>query len=414
MIAPALATIAAMNDPIRLWFRLVPAYAAGYFLSYGLRSVNAVIAPELMQELGITAAGLGLLTSAYFLAFGLFQLPLGLLLDRFGPRRVEAALLLVAAVGCALFAVGTTLQTLALARALIGLGVSACLMASFKAFSQWFPPERLPSLTATIMVAGGLGALSASVPVAAALPVLGWRGVFWLVAALLVLASGFLLTVPDQAGGAQRESFGQQIRTLGGIYGNRIFWRFAPQGCVISGGFMAIQGLWAVPWMMEVNGATRSDAAGVLFLLALAMLAGFLFVATCAGWLARRGIRPMLLLSAGVGLALGVELAIILGLAQPGWLWPLLGLSFSLVNIAYSQLTAAFPVALSGRVNTALNLMVFVGAFGLQWGIGAAVDAFAAGGMARADAFRATFAALLTVQVLAFGWFLVPLKRGSN
>ena len=414
MVAPAFATIAAMNDPIRLWFRLVPAYAAGYFLSYGLRSVNAVIAPELMQELDITAAGLGLLTSAYFLAFGLFQLPLGLLLDRFGPRRVEAGLLLVAAAGCVLFAVGTTLQTLALARALIGLGVSACLMASFKAFSQWFPAERLPSLTATIMVAGGLGALSASVPVAAALPVLGWRGVFWLVAALLVLAAGFLLTVPDQAGGAQRESFGQQIRTLGGIYGNRIFWRFAPQGCVISGGFMAIQGLWAVPWMMEVNGATRSDAAGVLFLLALAMLAGFLFVATCAGWLARRGIRPMLLLSAGVGLALGVELAIILGLAQPGWLWPLLGLSFSLVNIAYSQLTAAFPVALSGRVNTALNLMVFVGAFGLQWGIGAAVDAFAAGGMARADAFRATFAVLLTVQVLAFGWFLVPLKRGSN
>ena len=88
-----------MNNDLRLWFRLVPAYAAGYFLSYGLRSVNAVIAPELMQELSMTAAGLGLLTSAYFLAFGLFQLPLGLLLDRFGPRRVEAVLLLVAACG---------------------------------------------------------------------------------------------------------------------------------------------------------------------------------------------------------------------------------------------------------------------------------------------------------------------------
>ena len=185
-----------MTDYVRLWFRLVPAYAAGYFLSYGLRSVNAVIAPELMQELNISAAGLGLLTSAYFLGFGLFQLPLGLLLDRFGPRRVEAALLLVAASGCTLFALGTHLQALALGRALIGLGVSACLMASFKAFSQWFPIDRLPALTATIMVAGGLGALSASVPVEAALPLLGWRGVFFLVAALLVLASGFLMTMP--------------------------------------------------------------------------------------------------------------------------------------------------------------------------------------------------------------------------
>jgi len=400
-----------MNDSLRLWFRLVPAYAAGYFLSYGLRSVNAVIAPELMQELSITAAGLGMLTSAYLLTFGLFQLPLGLLLDRFGPRRVEAALLLVAAAGCALFAVGTTLETLAIARALIGLGVSACLMASFKAFSQWFPAERLPSLTATIMVAGGLGALSSSIPVAAALPMFGWRGVFFLVAGLLVLTAGFLMTVPDKTGGAQRETFGQQIRTLGGIYGNRVFWRFAPQGCLTGGGFTAIQGLWAVPWLMEVNGATRAEAAGILFLLALAMLSGFLFVATCSGWLARRHITPMMLLTAGMGLALLVELAIIWGLAPPAWLWPLLGLSFSLGNIAYSQLTAAFPIALSGRVNTALNLMVFIGAFGLQWGIGAAVDAFATRGMVRADAFRATFGVLLVVQVLAFVWFLLPVKR---
>ncbi len=402
-----------MNDNLRLWFRLVPAYAAGYFLSYGLRSVNAVIAPELMHELSITASGLGLLTSAYFLAFGLFQLPLGLLLDRFGPRRVEAALLLVAAAGAALFAVGTTLETLAIGRALIGMGVSACLMGSFKAFSQWFPAERLPSLTATIMVAGGLGALSASLPVAAALPVLGWRGVFWLVAGLLVLAAGFLMRVPDHGAGTQRETFGQQIRSLGGIYGNRTFWRFAPQGTVIVGGFMAIQGLWAVPWLMEVNGASRTTAAEVLFLLALAMLAGFLFVATCAGWLARRGIPPMQLLTAGMGLALIVELAIILDLLPPALLWPLLGLSFSLSNIAYSQLTTAFPVALSGRVNTALNLLVFVGAFGLQWGIGAAVDALAAGGMARIEAFKTTFSALLAVQVLAFAWFLVPERRRS-
>ena len=399
-----------MTDFLSLWLRLVPAYAAGYFLSYGLRSVNAVIAPELMQELGITATGLGLLTSAYFLGFGLFQLPLGLLLDRFGPRRVEAVLLLVAALGAVVFAMGTSLPALAVGRALIGLGVSACLMASFKAFSQWFPVERLPSLTATVMVAGGLGALSASVPVTMALPLMGWRGVFWLVAGLLVLASAYLMMVPDHPSTAERETLGQQIRSLRSIYGNRVFWRFAPQGCLVTGGFMAFQGLWAVPWLMEVNGATRGDAAGVLFLMSLAMLAGFLFVATCATGLARRGITPMALLRAGMGMALLVELAILLGLAGPGWLWPVLGLSFSLGNIAYSQLTAAFPVALSGRVNTALNLLVFVGAFCLQWGIGAAADGFVAGGLGRADAFRYTLGGLLVVQVAAFAWFLVPVR----
>ncbi len=399
-------TMASMQSYFHLWRRLVPAYAAGYFLSYGLRSVNAVIAPELIRDLGITSADMGLLTSAYFLAFGLFQLPLGLLLDRFGPRRVEAALLLLAAAGCALFGAGQTLTTLVLARALIGLGVSSCLMASFKAFSQWFPVERLPSLTATIMVAGGLGALSASVPVEAALPLLGWRGMFYLFAALLVASAGFLMTVPDRAALAHGEPLGQQVRTLLGIFGKRVFWRFAPQGCLSSGGFMAVQGLWAVPWLMEVNGAVRADAAGVLFLLGLAMLSGFVFVASCSRWLSRNGVAPMTLLTFGIGIGLLVEAAIIADLARPAWLWPMLGLSFSLSNIAYSQLSAEFPVELSGRVNTALNLMVFVGAFGLQWGIGALVDGLTVGGVARAQAFRITFSVLLVLQALAFGWYL--------
>ena len=399
-------TMSDMQSFLHLWRRLVPAYAAGYFLSYGLRSVNAVIAPELIRDLGITSADMGLLTSAYFLAFGLFQLPLGLLLDRFGPRRVEAVLLLVAAAGCALFGSGQTLTTLVLGRALIGLGVSSCLMASFKAFSQWVPVERLPSLTATIMVAGGLGALSASVPVEAALPLLGWRGMFFLFAALLVASAAFLMTVPDKTAQAHSEPLGQQIRTMLGIFGKRVFWRFAPQGFLCSGGFMAIQGLWAVPWLMEVNDAARADAAGVLFLLGLAMLTGFIFVATCSRWLSRHGIAPMTLLTVGIGMGLLVEAAIIADLARPSWLWPLLGLSFSLSNIAYSQLSAKFPVELSGRVNTALNLLVFVGAFGLQWGIGAMVDALTRGGLVRVQAFRITFSVLLAAQTLAFAWFM--------
>lgn len=399
-----------MNLNPNLWLRLVPAYALGYFLSYGLRSVNAVIAPELMHDLAITASGLGLLTSAYFLGFGLFQLPLGMLLDQFGPRRVEAALLLVAAMGCLIFAGGHTLQTLAVGRALIGLGVSACLMGGFKAFSQWFPMERMPSLTATIMVAGGLGALTASSPVEMSLPMLGWRGVFVLMAGLLVLAAAFLMTVPDQVVDVPKLSIKQQLFALRAIYGSRVFWRYAPQGCFAVGGFMSLQGLWAVPWMMTVNGATRSQAAGVLFLMALAMLAGFFFVATCSGWLLRIGVRPIHLLTFGMGLALPAELAIILNLANPMWLWPILGLAFSLSNIAYPLLTAAFPVALSGRVNTALNLMAFIGAFSIQWGMGAVIDAFGARGLAPAQAFESTLSLLLVLQTLAFLWFLLPAK----
>lgn len=405
------ATITAMNLNPNLWLRLVPAYALGYFLSYALRSVNAVIAPEIMSELQLTASDLGLLTSVYFLSFGLFQIPLGLLLDSYGPRKVEAVLLLVAAMGCVVFASAQGLLSLAIGRALIGLGVSACLMASFKSFSQWFPVERMPSLTATIMVAGGLGALSVSSPVAMVLPSIGWRGVLYVVALLLVLSSAFLMTVPDHPDAATQSRLSKQLQSLKAIYSHRIFWRFAPQGCLTAGGFMALQGLWAVPWLMTVNGETAAQAAHVLLFVALAMLFGFFFVATCSSWLLKRGIGPMRLLTFGMALALCAELALVLDLAEPILLWPVLGFAFSLSNIAYPVLSSAFPVALSGRVNTALNLMVFIGAFALQWGIGAAVDTFSSLGLQAAEAFRLTLGLLLAGQTMAYLWFLRPVHN---
>lgn len=403
-----------MNRPTALWLRIVPAYAMGYFLSYGLRSINAVIAPELAQELNITASGLGLLTSAYFLGFGLFQLPLGMLLDHFGPRRVESVLLLVGAVGCLIFAAGDALYTLAVGRALIGLGVSACLMASFKAFSQWFPIERMPSLTATIMVAGGLGALTVSTPVEMALPFLGWRGVFVGMALLLFISAGFLFMVEDKVPDARASSVGELWRSLRLVYGNRVFWRYAPQSGLTVGGFMALQGLWAVPWLMTVSQMSRSGAAAVLFSMALAMLAGFFFVAICSGWLLRIGVGPLFLLRAGMGIFVVAQLSIVADVLPAYWVWPVLGFAFSLSNIAYPLLTAAFPVDLAGRVNTALNLVTFVGAFILQWGIGTLVDLLGRFDLTPAESFRGTMGGLLVLQILAYLWFLMPISEAQK
>ena len=151
------------------WGRIFLPFALGYYLSYLLRTVNAVISPALTTELNLSAANLGLLTSTYFLAFGLAQIPVGIALDRFGPRRVEALLLLITAVGAAMFALGDSLQMLGFGRALIGLGVSACLMAALKGFALWYPRERQSSMTGFIMAAGALGALTASTPLEAAL-----------------------------------------------------------------------------------------------------------------------------------------------------------------------------------------------------------------------------------------------------
>ena len=369
-----------------------------------------------MRDFSLNATDLGLLTSAYFFAFGAFQLPLGILLDRFGPRRVEASLLLVAALGCLIFGWANRIDGLVLGRALIGMGVSACLMGSFKAFSQWFPLDRLPALTGTIMAAGGLGAVSASLPVEAALPLIGWRGIFFILAALNgAIALLLFLSVPDKPiDDEHHESLRQQLIALWKIFLTRSYWRFAPQGALHVGGFMAIQGLWAMPWLMTINQLPRNEAAQILFLMALAMLGGFIFVALAATPLARRGISPMHLLIAGLGLALLAKLFIVLSIGSPYILWPILGLTFSLSNLAYSQLAARFPLKISGRVNTAFNLLIFAGAFSLQWGIGALIDTLSSGNLTRAEAFRTAFAGLLAAQACSFVWFLRQDKRVTN
>ena len=391
---------------MNLWLRVFLPFAAGYFFSYFLRNVNAVIAPELTRELGVSAADLGLLTSAYLIAFGAAQLPLGLALDRYGARRVEASLLLIAATGCALFAAGTSLTELAIARALIGLGVSSCLMASFKSFSQWFGVERQASLNAAIMAAGGLGALTASTPLSWAVPAFGWRAVFYALAlAGLAVAAGIFST-PDKAGSAQSEPLRRQIAGLIAILTSRAFWRYAPQSTMIVGGFMALQGLWAVPWLLNFSGLERGAAAHHLLLMGSGMLCGFLGLAFGVAPLARRGISPLRLLQTGMGLGVGVMLTIVLGVGPSQPLWFALGMVFSVGNLAYALLQGHFPGALAGRANTALNLMVFIGAFAIQWGFGTAVDALAGSGYTPRDAYQITLGGLATLQAAGWLWFI--------
>ena len=149
------------------FLRLYAGFAIAYLLSYVFRTVNAVISPDLSADLGISASSLGLLTSAYFLAFAAMQLPAGMMLDRFGPRRVEPVLLTVAGCGALAFAASDNLSGLALARALIGAGVAVCLMAPLKAIAMWYHSDRQASLSGWMMVAGGAGALLATAPLAA-------------------------------------------------------------------------------------------------------------------------------------------------------------------------------------------------------------------------------------------------------
>lgn len=401
------------TDLRSLMFRLFLPFAAGYFLSYLYRTVNAVLGPVIAGELSLPDNALGLLTSTYFLAFGAAQLPLGMLLDRFGPRRVEATLLVIAAAGATVFAMADSLSGLTLGRAMIGLGVAACLMASFKAFSQWFPPERQASLTGWIMASGGLGALAAAKPLELALGFTGWREiVLGLAAVTLAVASALWFFVPDKASDGKGAGFAEQLAGVRSIFASRHFWRYAPAGFWFTGGFMAVQGLWASRWMNVMENLDGAAVAARLTWMGMAMLGGFLFMGFFATALVHRGVslgkvyRWAMIAAFAAFAIIGLQPQFVGGL-----LWPVLGACFSLSNIAYSLVAQAFPSNLSGRANTALNLLVFAGAFGLQWGIGGLVDALQAGGWTAAPAYRIAFLGLLGGQLLALSWLLLSGRR---
>ncbi|WP_290652908.1 MFS transporter [Aquisalimonas sp.] len=390
-------------------------FAAGYFLSYLFRTVNAVIASDLQQDIGLSASDLGLLTAAYFLAFALFQLPLGVLLDRFGPRRVEAVLLGVAAGGSALFAVGESMTELSIGRALIGLGVSACLMASFKAFTTWFPSERLPLVNGCLLAFGGLGAMAATSPVEMLLGWVDWRTIFLgLAVACVVAALAVWLIVPEDRQEGSGATLRDQIAGLTGVLKSAFFWRVAPLAMLTQGGSLAIQGLWAGPWLRDVAGMDRQSVADTLLLIALSMAVGFAAWGIISDRLSRRGLRPYQVLALGVGLFLVCKLLLVV---QPGVgvvpLWMAFGFFGTSGTLVYAMISQAFPASLSGRANTAVNLAVFAGAFTLQWGIGFVIGVSALPDRVGYDpsGFALAFGGLLIVQILAFIWFMLPMRR---
>lgn len=407
-----------MNNPVSLTLllRLFLPFGLGYFVSYVFRTVNAVIAPDLVAELGLSPADLGLLTSAYFLAFAAFQLPLGMLLDRFGSRRVEGVLLLFAAAGALLFSVAESLTGLLIGRALIGLGVSACLMAAFKSFSAWLPVDNLPFANGVQMVSGGLGALTATTPVQAALQVTDWRGVFMVLAGLGLLAAVVVfLVVPEQPQDKRPESLHEQLRGLNTILHSRAFWRIAPWAFTAQSAYLSIQGLWSGPWLRDVAGFDRGQVAAMLFWIAVAMIIGYFAFGSLAGRLARYGVAPVVVAASGMGAFILVQLLLVLMPEYAAVLWLGFGFFGTACILPYAVLAQSFPKHLTGRCNTSLNLLVFVCAFAAQWLIGAVIGWWptdSVGGY-HPQGYSAAFLLLIGAQILAAGYFFVASRQIS-
>jgi MFS family permease len=390
-------------------------FVSGYYLSYLYRSINALISEALVSEFALSPGNLGFLTATYFLAFGLIQLPLGVWLDRYGPRRVQAVLLSIAAAGAALFASADGFLALALGRGLIGLGVAGALMAGLKAIVLWFPPERIALANGWFIMLGALGAVTATAPAEVVLAHMGWRGVFAVLAIVTAVSALIVLfVVPERRHSATPGTPGNALSIVA-IYRDPRFWRLAPLSASCIGSAWALQGLWAAPWLADVEELERPVVVTHLLVMALALSGSALLLGIGADRLRRRGTPLAVTLAIATGTAIAAQLALVLRLPVPVWLpWITIAATGAGTVLSYAILSEMFPKSASGRANGALNLLHVTAAFAIQYTIGLVVQQWPAeDGHYPPEAYQTALGLNIVLQAAAFLWFIRPERKSA-
>jgi MFS family permease len=390
-------------------------FAAGYYLSYLFRTINALIAADLTAELGLTAADLGLLTAVYFLVFAAAQIPCGILLDRHGPRTLLSGLLLLASAGALLFALADTLSGLLIGRALIGAGVALALMGGFKAIVLWFPAERLALTNGWFVMLGALGAVTATAPADLLIAAVGWRGLFAVLGALSALAALLIVgIVPDED--RQPMPSKRVAPTLFTIYRERRFWRLAPLSSLGIGTSWSLQGLWAAPWLRDVDGLDRTGVVAILSVMAIVVSASGLALGLVANHVRRLGGKTEHVLIATVGLSLSAQLALLFELPVAASLaWSAIAAVGAATVLSYAILADYYPKEISGRANAALNLLHVGGAFALQSLMGLIIQQWPAdGGHYPPLAYKSAVGVVFAFELVALAWFFLRPARTSR
>ena len=387
---------------VAVFFYVFLPFALGHYLSSLLRNVNAVLASNLVGSLALTPGQLGLLTSAFFFAFALVQLPVGIALDRYGPRKVQLALMLVAAVGALLFARGQSFGQLVLARAVMGLGLGGCFMSAVKAISTWIAPGKLPSVHGYLIAVGGLGAASATMPVRMALQHTDWRGLFLLLAAGIAASAALIWLFAPRCAAPATGARPPMLSSLASVYRTPAFRSTISLILLPHAVFFGIQGLWIGRWLSDVARFPDDAVAYLLYLGMAAVIFGAIAVGMLTEWAGRRGVTPLDVAGAGIALFVLVQVAFVFGY-KPSF--QLLSVMFTLVGtitgIEYAIVAQSMPRELTGRAATCLNLLIFVGAFLVQAGFGLVVGLWQpdGGGRYPAPAYQVAFGVLVLLQL---------------
>jgi MFS family permease len=382
-------------------------FAAGYYLSYLFRTINALIAADLTAEFNLSAGDLGFLTSVYFLVFAAAQLPLGALLDRYGPATIHSALLLLASAGALVFALADGLMGLLVGRVFLALGVALALMAGFKAILIWFPPESIAAVNGWLVMLGALGAVTATGPAEVLVDAMGWRGLFVVLAGLSAIAALLIVSaVPEPKPSRPGRSHAKHAR-LWDAYRDRRFWRIAPLSATGIATSWSLQGLWAAPWLRDVEHLDRSDVVQHLTVMAVVVCLSALMLGTIAGRLRRIGVKTEWVLASTLMASMAAQALLALRWPVPSLLlWSVIAAAGAATVVSFSILGEYFPKEMSGRANAALNLLHLGLAFVLQSATGLIIGQWPEShGTHPAEAHELAMAASLALQLAALGWF---------
>jgi MFS family permease len=357
---------------------------------------------------------MGLLASVYFLVFGLAQIPIGVFLDRYGPRRVQGVLLVIAAGGATLFGTASSYPELFAARALIGLGVAGSLMAGLKAVVLWFPRERVALVNGWMIMLGALGAVTTTAPTEWLLELVGWRDLFEVLTMATAAVAGLIyVIVPEHHSGSETVMPADRPLTLWSICSDRRFLRVAPLSAACIGSSWALHSLWASAWLTDVEGFDREHRLSQLFFMALGLSLGALLLGAIADRLRKRGIRTEAVLASTAGLFVLAQLALVLRLPLPSLLpWSVVSIAGAATVLSFAVIADYFPREFAARASGALNLFHFGWAFLVQYGIGIVVGQWSPqDGHYPIVAYQAAFGLTLAFQAAALVWFAIPWIR---
>ena len=399
-----------LTENWHLILRVFLPFVAAYYLSFLFRTINATVAGSLTSEFGVSAGDLGLLTSVYYLTFAAAQIPIGILLDRYGPGQIQSAVMVAAALGAALFAVSDNFWLLLGGRALIGLGVAASLTAGLKALVLWFPGERIPLLNGLMIMLGALGAATATLPAEFLLVSVGWRALFEVLAIVTAGCALIIYLVVPKVPAAISVGGGPTPNGLKTVYADARFWRLAPLSAACIGTAWALQGLWAAPWLSDVERLDRSGVLWHLLIMAIALSLGGLLWGIAVDRARRRGTGPRTLLGLVATMFIAAQLALILRWPLPSYVpWIVVAAVGAGTVLSYAILAEYVPKELAGRANAALNVFHIGSAFVVQYMTGLVVQLWPPiDGHYPEVAYQAAFAFNVGLQIVAGIWFALP------